>query len=137
MSEKIKNRRRTLSHILKGCFFLLILLIVVIAAISTNFESLTDFASELIATSTPIPTLTNTPTNTPTSTLTPTPTNTHTDTNQTPQNRPTAGIRDFGSGQCAAELQCKQRGRHSVMERRGMAAAKTAFTLNARKYSCL
>ena len=49
MSEKIKNRRRTLSRILKGCFFLLILLIVVIAAISTNFESLTDFASEQVA----------------------------------------------------------------------------------------
>ena len=80
MSEKIKNRRRALSHIFKGCFFLLILLIVVIAAISTNFEPLSDFVSELIATLTPIPTLTNTPTNTPTSTLTPTPTNTHTPT---------------------------------------------------------
>ena len=50
MSEKNKvNRRRTLSRILKGCFFLLILLIVALAAISTNFESLTDFASEQVA----------------------------------------------------------------------------------------
>ena len=48
MSEKT-NRRRTLSCILKGFFFLLILLIVVIAAISTNFEPLTNFASEQVA----------------------------------------------------------------------------------------
>ena len=49
MSEKTKNRRRTLSCIFKGFFFLLILLIVVIAAISTNFEPLTNFASEQVA----------------------------------------------------------------------------------------
>ena len=57
MSEKTKNRRRALSRILKGSFFLLILLVVVIAAIGTNFEPLTDFVSESLAS----PTLTYTP----------------------------------------------------------------------------
>ena len=49
MSEKIKNRRRTLSRILKGCFFLLILLIVALAAIGANFEPLADFITEQVA----------------------------------------------------------------------------------------
>ena len=57
MSEKTKNRRRALSRILKGSFFLLILLVVIIAAIGTNFEPLTDFVSESLAS----PTLTYTP----------------------------------------------------------------------------
>lgn len=57
MSEKTKNRRRTFSRILKGFFFLLIFLVVVIAAVGTNFEPLTDFVSESLA----APTLTYTP----------------------------------------------------------------------------